>query len=118
VSDRHIRFLDAALVAFFLFLVTLLCLLPGCATTAGVIKTCKPSTTDEQQAIVDLFSRFDLTTAEVIATAEASKIAVCVVTEIAKNLLGVASTAEALTSSSVDRNVAILRAEAWLQKHP
>lgn len=88
----------------------------GCATLSTVAKVCAPSTADETQAITDLFERLDLTTAEVIAAAEGGKIAVCVVTEVAKDILNRASQIKAATAAGETPIVA--RAQAWVQKHP
>lgn len=71
----------------------------------------------ETQAIDELFARPDLTTAEVIAAAEGGKIAACVVTEIAKDILNSASQVHA--SMTLDGESAlVLHAQAWIAKHP
>jgi uncharacterized protein YpmB len=89
----------------------------GCATTSAVIKACEPSTTDEQQAVINLWERPDLATAEKTAILEGGKIAFCVLTEIAKNVLAQASKIQ--TSGLLgSESPLVIGAQDWLAKHP
>lgn len=93
------------------------CFMAGCATLTPALKSCAKSTTDETQAITDLFERFDITTAEAIAAAEGSKIALCVVSAIAHNTLDQAKPIP--FASLVGSESPLLgRSSAWLAKHP
>lgn len=110
--------IDRGLVALFALLFLGHALF-GCATLSGAAKACAPPTTDETQAIVTLFSRTDLQTAEAIAIAEGSKVAMCVVTEIARNILGQASGNQlALSLLPTAPSPLLERASQWLAKHP
>jgi hypothetical protein len=106
--------IDKGLVGLFV----LLCVsqLFGCATVSGVAKTCAPATTDETQAIDELFARPDLTTAEVIFLAEGGKIAACVVTQIAQSIM--TSAAQVHLSTTGGDSLMVTRAQAWVAKHP
>ncbi len=111
------KFRDRALLKMF-GLLTLAVLTFSCATTSAIYQACKPPKTDETQAITDLFSRPDLTTAEVIAAAEAGKIAICVVTEIAKDILAQANSTHAASTFMSMPSPMVTRAEEWIKAHP
>ena len=112
------KFIDRAMLKL-LGVLTLAVLLFGCATTSAIYQACKPATTDETQAIVNLFSRPDLNEAEAIAVAEGSTIAWCVITEIARSVVGRASSGElALSLSAADPSPLLTHSAAWLAKHP
>lgn len=105
------------------YVLTVAVLLFGCAATKAVVKACAPPLTDETQAITDLFNRPDLTTAEKIATAEAGKIALCVVTEIARDVVDRAgtlafSTPRTFTGGMLEAPPMVAVSNAWIAKHP
>jgi hypothetical protein len=90
----------------------------GCATTGGIIKTCEPSTTDEQQAVINLWERSDLTTIETVAILEGGKIALCVVSEIARGVMASTTNVQASVALGGPPPLMLVRAEAWLTAHP
>jgi len=95
----------------------LVVLLSGCATVSSIAKTCAPPTTDQREVVTELFERPDLTTAEAIAAAEGGKVAICVVTEIAKDILDQASHIHAAMTLGGEPLV-VLRAQEWIKAHP
>lgn len=101
----------------------LLALLLSCATVKSAVKECAPPLTDETQAVTDLFNRPDLTTAEKLAAAEAGKIALCVVSEIAQDVISRAGTLafaapRSFTGSMLEEPPLVAVSRAWLAKHP
>jgi hypothetical protein len=91
--------------------------LAGCATAGAVAKACAPATTDETQAVITLWERPDLTTAETIALLEGGKIALCVVSQIANNVLAQASRIQTQGLLGSESPL-VVRAQAWLEVHP
>lgn len=99
----------------FLLLVTLLW---SCATASNIARTCAPATTDETQAVTELWTRPDLTTLETVAILEGGKIAACVVSEIAKDVIARANTIKLSAQIGTQAPVIVERAQAWLAVHP
>jgi hypothetical protein len=98
----------------FLLLISALC--GGCATTSAIVGACKPPATDETEAITDLFQRADISTVEAIGIAEGGAIAVCVVSEIARDILAKAS--EIHFSQQLGTESPLIgRSQSWLAKH-
>lgn len=95
----------------------------GCATTSAITKACKPSTTDETQAVTTLWNDPSRTTAETVAILEGGKIAYCVISQLAQDILMQESMvtpklATTLFALPLEPSLQASRAQAWIAKHP
>jgi hypothetical protein len=90
----------------------------GCATVGPIAKACAPATGDQMQAVLTLWERPDLTTVETVAILEGGKIALCVVSEIARGVLASTANVQASAALGGPPPLMLLRAEAWLTAHP
>lgn len=96
----------------------------GCATVGAVASHCRPSTTDEQQAVDAVLADTSITQAEAIAVLEGGKIAWCVVVEIAQGVVDKANTLAFSTpptpmGAAFEEPPMVVRARAVLAtKHP
>lgn len=95
----------------------------GCATTSAITKACKPSTTDETQAVTTLWNDLSRTTAETVAILEGGKIGYCVISAIAQDVLlqesmATPKLATTLFALPLEPSLQASRAQAWIAKHP
>jgi hypothetical protein len=105
----------AAVVAAFIAAL----MMHGCATTGAIAAACKPSTTDETNTVLSILGNVTLSNAEAVAALEASKVAFCVITELAKRTRDALTGAVALqTADPMMTAVSLAHSNAWLMKHP
>lgn len=87
----------------------------GCATVKAIETACKPATADEAALVLGVLDDPTLANAEAVAMLEASKVALCAVTELAKAAIHSAAGVKLATSAPSPRAV---HANAWLKVHP
>lgn len=87
----------------------------GCATVKSVETACKPSTAAETADVLAILDNPTMSNAEAVAALEASKVALCAITDLAKAAIKAATGVQLATSAPSPR---VIHSNAWLAAHP